>query len=307
MAPNVEMVHRVMGILATNSANLDMPNDSKEASYGRGCGLYPTYAKVNHNCHANTKNMNHSHFNKMQLRASDEIQRGAEISNLYVQAMSSTLPRRHQLRSKWHFDCRCVRCADPYEMGSNLSTLKCTADKCSGNLVSSNPLDPMAMWNCDLCKIQEPFHYVIACMNEAKAKLKVKTQEDIISMYERFLHEQESVFHPNHHTMLDVKMHLSLLYGNLKMYSILQMNHPQLERKQQCLKDVLSTLTQVEIGYSSRKGKMMKELMKTVLCKAQRDFIEGKLSPKYMEKILMEQKADKAYITFNQSAYITNY
>ena len=59
----------------------------------------------------------------------------------------------------------------------------------------------------------------------------------------RFLHEQESVFHPNHHTMLDVKMHLSLLYGNLKMYSILQMNHPQLERKQQCLKDVLSTLT----------------------------------------------------------------
>ena len=59
----------------------------------------------------------------------------------------------------------------------------------------------------------------------------------------RFLHEQESVFHPNHHTMLDVKMHLSLLYGNLKMYSILQMNHPQLERKQQCLKDVLSALT----------------------------------------------------------------
>ena len=38
-------------------------------------------------------------------------------------------------------------------------------------------------------------------------------------------------------------MHLSLLYGNLKMYSILQMTHPQLERKQQCLKDVLSTLT----------------------------------------------------------------
>ena len=31
--------------------------------------------------------------------------------------------------------------------------------------------------------------------------------------------------------------------GNLKMYSILQMNHPQLERKQQCLKDVLSALT----------------------------------------------------------------
>ena len=62
----------------------------------------------------------------------------------------------------------------------------------------------------------------------------------------------------------------------------------------------------MEIGYSSRKGKMMNELMKTVLCKAQRDFIEGKLSPKDMEKILMEQKADKAYITLNQSAYSCN-
>ena len=44
----------------------------------------------------------------------------------------------------------------------------------------------MAMWNCDLCKIQEPFHYAIACMNEAKAKLKVKTKENIINMYERY-------------------------------------------------------------------------------------------------------------------------
>ena len=63
-------------------------------------------------------------FFRLQLCASDEIQSGAEISNLYVQAMSSTLPRRHQLRSKWHFDCRCVRCADPYEMGSYLRLLK---------------------------------------------------------------------------------------------------------------------------------------------------------------------------------------
>ena len=28
MAPNVKMVHRVMGILATNSANLNLPDDT---------------------------------------------------------------------------------------------------------------------------------------------------------------------------------------------------------------------------------------------------------------------------------------
>lgn len=54
MASNVEMVHRAMGILATNSANLDFPTDE----YGKGCGLYPSFAKVNHGCLANTKNAN---------------------------------------------------------------------------------------------------------------------------------------------------------------------------------------------------------------------------------------------------------
>ena len=105
--------------------------------------------------------------------------------------------------------------------------------------------------------------------------------------------------------MIDVKMHLALLYGNLKMYSILQMKHPQLQRKLQCTRDVLSTLTQVEAGYSSSKGKMMNELMKTVLCKAQRDFIEGKMTKKELENIMMQQKANKTYIAMNQSAYAT--
>ena len=55
--PGVESiaeVHRVMGILATNSANLDL-----QEGFGKGYALYPSYAKVNHNCFSNTKNLNH--------------------------------------------------------------------------------------------------------------------------------------------------------------------------------------------------------------------------------------------------------
>ena len=46
--------------------------------------------------------------------------------------------------------------------------------------------------------------------------------------------------------------------------------------------------------------------MKTVLCKAQRDFIEGKMSKEDLEKIVLEQKANKTYIAFNQSVYAAN-
>ena len=50
-----DLVHCVMGILATNSANLDLPSEG----FGSGYALYPTYAKVNHSCYSNTKNLNH--------------------------------------------------------------------------------------------------------------------------------------------------------------------------------------------------------------------------------------------------------
>lgn len=53
MLPDVDTVLRVMGILATNSANLDMDD-----GYGKGSALYPTYAKVNHSCFCKTKTLN---------------------------------------------------------------------------------------------------------------------------------------------------------------------------------------------------------------------------------------------------------
>ena len=43
MAPNEDIVFKIMGILATNSAHLDL-----NEGYGQGCGLYATFAKVNH-------------------------------------------------------------------------------------------------------------------------------------------------------------------------------------------------------------------------------------------------------------------
>ena len=63
--------------------------------------------------------------NRLQLRACIPIEAGEEICNQYVLPLSHTLARRNHLKTKWHFDCECQRCSDPYELGSNLSTLLC--------------------------------------------------------------------------------------------------------------------------------------------------------------------------------------
>ena len=46
--------------------------------------------------------------------------------------------RRKKLREKWFFDCFCRRCKDPTELGSHVSTLKCTNDSCSGLIISKS-------------------------------------------------------------------------------------------------------------------------------------------------------------------------
>ena len=56
---------------------------------------------------------------------------------------------------------------------------------------------------------------------------------------------QSQVFHPCHQILINVKLHLALLYGNLKPFRLLEMSQPHLERKLQCIRDVLDTLSKI--------------------------------------------------------------
>ena len=98
--------------------------------------------------------------------------------------------------------------------------------------------------------------------------------------------------------MIDVKLHLAVLYGNLRSYSLPSLTHPQKERKLQSIRDVLDTLDQVDAGYSSQRGKMLQEKLKTELCQAQQDFQSQKISQKTWEEILKRQKAQHFHINF---------
>lgn len=100
--------------------------------------IYPRLAIAAHNC---VPNIVHTIFqnDNVQVRAAVPIKSGEPIHICYTHALSQTIVRREYLLESKFFNCECQRCADPTELGTQLSTLKC--NKCdNGVLLSSNPL-----------------------------------------------------------------------------------------------------------------------------------------------------------------------
>ena len=66
-----------------------------------------------------------------------------------------------------YFTCRCVRCADPTELGTMFSSVRCP--QCSaeqaGYLVSTDPVPATGVpadWKCNVCTRLQPHTFVDA-------------------------------------------------------------------------------------------------------------------------------------------------
>jgi hypothetical protein len=51
--------------------------------------------------------------------------RGEHIATMYTHALWGTQARREHLTATKYFSCRCKRCSDPTELGTNTSGLRC--------------------------------------------------------------------------------------------------------------------------------------------------------------------------------------
>jgi SET domain len=88
-------------------------------------GLFPLVSMMAHDCVPNTK---HAFDGKdaILLFATVDIAKGAALTATYTQPLWNTMARRAHMRAAKCFDCACQRCADPQEMGTFLSAIKCT-------------------------------------------------------------------------------------------------------------------------------------------------------------------------------------
>jgi len=77
------------------------------------------------------------------VRAAVDLKKGDELFSSYTSSLLPTMLRRENLSLTKFFECDCARCADPTELGTNASSLKCT--KCDlGVIKSTAPLGEFA-------------------------------------------------------------------------------------------------------------------------------------------------------------------
>lgn len=118
-------------------------------------GLYPLSSFLNHSCVPNTRNIFQKDYT-MSVFATKDIKAGEEILTCYTGFLWSTPARRCQIYKTKKFWCKCRRCDDRTEMGTNLSALKCINKNCVGILLPVLPTDPRTDWNCDNCETRVP-------------------------------------------------------------------------------------------------------------------------------------------------------
>jgi hypothetical protein len=78
------------------------------------------------------------------VKAARDIEEGEHIATMYTHALWGTIARRDHLNITKNFWCRCPRCSDPTEFGSNFSTIFDSGKP----MLPEDPLDSTSDWVC---------------------------------------------------------------------------------------------------------------------------------------------------------------
>ncbi|KAM3965851.1 SET and MYND domain containing, arthropod-specific, member 3 [Aphomia sociella] len=282
-----ELVQRVCGILEVNSVEVPSRGGFSVRA------IYPRLAIAAHSCLPNIVHTILLNDYQVQVRAAVPIKSGETLHLCYTHALSSTLIRREFLLESKFFSCDCPRCADPTELGTHLSTLKC--NKCdNGVILSTNPLDNDAPWKCTEKNCQ--FQTSGAAMRKMLAVVQAEMDQldvmepgpQAIELREALINKYKSVFHPRHYLMLSIKQALAQLYGRVEGYSIDELPDVMLERKAEFCRLLLKTLDVIIPGESRMRGMMLYELHAPIMFMARNEFSAGIITQEKLKEKLQE-------------------
>ncbi|CAG9856962.1 unnamed protein product [Phyllotreta striolata] len=205
------IVHRIYGVLDVNATELTEDIDATI--------LYATASLMEHNCTPNVMQLiDETERFTVTVRAALPIEKGDHVSSIYTHILWGTAARReHLLRTKY-FGCCCKRCADPTELGTNLSALKCIGgvegDLCGGVQLPLRPTLMEGAWRCDKCSIELPEKDVMKFVNHLGEQVdKVMSKVPRLRELEDVLGKLEHFLHPNHYLIYNVKHSLVQLLG----------------------------------------------------------------------------------------------
>ncbi|XP_037786222.1 SET domain-containing protein SmydA-8-like [Penaeus monodon] len=256
-----EEIHTVCGIIDVNG--FEIPGPSIIGLYGKACLL-------EHSCIPNTTRTFDTQLNII-VRAATKISKGEHIQTSYTDPMWGTANRQLHLRTTKYFKCVCNRCLDPTELGTDLSSLRCT--KCSSGsiLPSPSPLSPDA-WVCNACEETLNIDEVEDYLKWTGEKL-IALKEGSLQASENFLKETSKKLSVNHYYRSDVKLALAQMYGRSGEESnsnIQALSKDLLQRKEDLCREVLALADIFSPGKSRLRGLLLYELQASLMEKYRR-------------------------------------
>lgn len=173
---------------------------------------------------------------KLTVRAARDITRGEHVTTCYSNILWGTQVRQRQLRNMKYFSCYCPRCADPTELNTHLSSLKCIGMDgiaCDGIQIPVKPLDAeLTEWACNKCPARVNGTEITDLMTRMSDEIDhtIQTQATVPAI-ESLMDKLSTFLHPNHYHMFTMKHTLIQLYGNHRDYAIETMDECLLMRK----------------------------------------------------------------------------
>ncbi|GBP56334.1 SET domain-containing protein SmydA-8, isoform A [Eumeta japonica] len=230
---------------------------------------------------------------RVQVRAAIPIKAGDVLHLSYTHSLSPTLFRREHLLESKFFSCDCSRCADPTELGTHMSTLKCS--KCDdGTVMSTDPLDSQAAWKCSSteCAFTTSGTAVRKMLSVVQAEIDqldlLEPGPAAVEQREAALKRYKSVFHPRHSLLLSMKLALAQLYGRVDGYSIDELPDIMLERKAEFCRALLKVFDVIAPGESRMRAMMLYELHAPLMFMARNEYSAGLMTQERLKERLQE-------------------
>ena len=121
------------------------------------------------------------------------------------------LRNKRFMEDKW-FECQCVRCLDPTELGTFASAILCPLSSCSGNCLPVDCLSYTSVWRCNKCGREITSDQAIEITEMVQAMC--SSAGGSIQELETCLEKITEKVHPRHYIAMQIKRMLMLMYGN---------------------------------------------------------------------------------------------
>lgn len=157
--------------------------------------------------------------------------------------------RRQYLKEAKYFVCGCSRCADPTELGTHLSSLKCLGSDelpCEGGIQVPIYEGEKIEWACSKCPIRVSGDQVELLVDKIGEEIENYSNSTNVSEIEEFVGKLSNLLHPNHFHMFTLKHLLIQLYGNLPECSMEKISGPLLGKKLMLCNELLKTIKKLD-------------------------------------------------------------